>query len=464
MLFHTQAFLLAFLPLTVAAYYALAGHPQARRWATVLASLAFYGYWDWRLVPLLVLSVSVNWVLSLLPPRVPLRAVVAGGVAANLAVLGFFKYADFLAASAAAALGLRHDPYGIVLPLGISFFTFQQISYLVDLGRGSAPRYRLADYALWVTLFPHLIAGPIIRHHEIIDQFALPPLRPGLAERLSRGFTLLVLGIAKKVLIADQLAALADPLFAAAQAGRTLGWAEAWTAGLAFSLQIYFDFSGYSDMAMGLAMLLGLMLPVNFDAPYRACSIREFWRRWHVTLSRFLRDYLYIPMGGNRLAPAARAGATVATMLLGGLWHGAGWTFVAWGGLHGAALAANQAWNARGHRMPGWAGWLLTMLVVVTGFVLFRAADFASAAAIVASMAGAGGLRSVSGAPALQWADLALLAAAGAVATVGPPAHLWAFERLKPHAWIAAPVAAAFVYLLLLVGGGRNTEFIYFQF
>jgi D-alanyl-lipoteichoic acid acyltransferase DltB (MBOAT superfamily) len=463
MLFHTQAFLLAFLPVTLAAYYALAARPQARRWAAILASLAFYGYWDWRLVPLLVLSVSVNWALSLLPPRLALRAVVALGVAANLSVLAFFKYADFLAGSAEALLGLKHDPYGIVLPLGISFFTFQQISYLVDLGRGQAPRYRFSDYALWVTLFPHLIAGPIIRHHEIIDQFALAPLRAGLAERLSRGFVLLVLGIAKKVLIADPLAQLADPLFAAAGAGSALALGQAWIAGLAFALQIYFDFSGYSDMAMGIAMLLGLMLPVNFDAPYRAASIREFWRRWHVTLSRFLRDYLYIPMGGNRRGPALRAAATVATMLLGGLWHGAGWTFVAWGGLHGLALAANQAWSRRGLPMPAPLGWLLTMLVVVVGFVLFRAADFGQAMSIVAGMAGFNGLKS-AGAPPASAAGLAILVLAGFLAAIGPPAHVLAFERMKPVGWIAAPAALAFVYLLLAVGGGRNTEFIYFQF
>ncbi|MGQ0677732.1 MAG: MBOAT family O-acyltransferase [Rhodospirillales bacterium] len=464
MLFHSQAFLLAFLPVTLAAYYALAGHPQARRWAAVAASLVFYGYWDWRLVPLLVLSVLANWALSLLPSRVALRAVVVLGVAANLAVLAFFKYADFLVGSVEALIGLKHDPYGIVLPLGISFFTFQQISYLVDLGRGQAPRYRLSDYALWVTLFPHLIAGPIIRHHEIIDQFALPPLRAGWPERLSRGFVLLVLGVAKKVLLADQLAVLADPLFAASGAGRALGLVEAWTAGVAFSLQIYFDFSGYSDMAMGIAMLLGLMLPVNFDAPYRATSIREFWRRWHVTLSRFLRDYLYIPMGGNRLSPAARAAATVATMLLGGLWPGAGWTFVAWGGLHGIALASNQAWSARGLGMPAWLGWILTMLVVVVGFVLFRAADFGSAAAIIAGMGGFNGLRADPGVSLPALAAMAVLPLAALLALAGPAAHVLAFERLRPRAWVAAPAALAFVYLLLAVGGGRNTEFIYVQF
>ena len=460
MLFHTQAFLLAFLPLTLVAYYALGAYDQARRWAVIAASLAFYGYWDWRLVPLLVGSVIANWLLSHLPPRLPMRAVVMLGVTANLLLLGVFKYADFAIGSVEAAFGLKHDPFGIVLPLGISFFTFQQISYLVDLGRGSAPRYRFADYALWVVLFPHLIAGPIIRHHEIIDQFSLPPLRPGLAERVSRGFVLLTLGIAKKALLADPLALLAEPIFQAASEGRAVGLVDGWCAGLAFSLQIYFDFSGYSDMAMGLGLLLGLMLPLNFLAPYRATSIRDFWRRWHITLSRFLRDYLYIPMGGNRLGRLGRVGATLATMLLGGLWHGAAWTFVAWGALHGVALVANQAWAASGRRCPALLGWLMTMLVVVAGFVLFRANSFSAAADMLTGMAGLHG----KGALAQGARDWWLIPLAGAIAIIGPTAHQVALERLKPSSWLAAATTLLFVYLLLAVGGGRNTEFIYFQF
>jgi D-alanyl-lipoteichoic acid acyltransferase DltB (MBOAT superfamily) len=460
MLFHTQAFLLAFLPLTLAAYYALAARAQARRWAMIAASLVFYGYWDWRLVPLLVGSVVANWLLSLLPPRVALRRVVAFSVGANLLVLGLFKYADFAVGSVEAVLGLKHDPFGIVLPLGISFFTFQQISYLVDLGRGTAPRYRFSDYALWVVLFPHLIAGPIIRHYEIIEQFKLEPLRAGLPERLSRGFVLLTLGIAKKVLLADPLGRLVDPVFQAAAEGRAVGLVEGWCAGLAFSLQIYFDFSGYSDMAMGLGLLLGLMLPLNFLAPYRAASIREFWRRWHITLSRFLRDYLYVPMGGNRLGRGGRACATLGTMLLGGLWHGAGWTFVAWGALHGAALAVNQLWAGANRRCPMLVGWLLTMLVVVAGFVLFRAPSFAAAWEVLTGMAGLNGKgRLMPGAR-----DWWLVPLAGVVAIAGPTAHQLALDKLRPSPWLAGATALLFVYLLLLVGGGRNTEFIYFQF
>ncbi|CAG0962834.1 partial Peptidoglycan O-acetyltransferase, partial [Anaerolineae bacterium] len=240
---------------------------------------------------------------------------------------------------------------------------------------------------------------------------------------------------------------------------KAVGLVDGWAAGLAFSLQIFFDFSGYSDMAMGLGLMLGLMLPVNFLAPYRATSIREFWRRWHITLSRFLRDYLYIPLGGNRAGPRRRAAATVVTMLLGGLWHGAGWTFVAWGGLHGVALAVNQRWSETGRRCPALAGWLLTMLVVVVGFVLFRATGFGAAATMLGGMAGFGGLDAVLGGSA--WS---LIMAAGLVAVFGPAAHQVAVEKLNPQPLLAVAVGLGFVYLLLEIGGGRNTEFIYFQF
>ncbi|MFQ5954347.1 MAG: MBOAT family O-acyltransferase, partial [Kiloniellales bacterium] len=311
MLFHSQVFLLLFLPPTLAGYYAAASRPRLRRWLLVVASLLFYGYWEIRLVPLLVGSVVGNWLVAYLATR-PQAGIEWRhrlpwlGVALNLAVLGVFKYADFFADSLGMLFGVTHDPWNIILPLGISFFTFQQISYLVDLRRGEAPVYDFLDYAVYVTFFPQLIAGPIVRHHEIIHQYREDPWRPGLAQRLSQGLTLLVMGLFKKVVLADGLALIADPIFARAAGVASglgelpLSFAEGWLAALCFTFQLYFDFSGYTDMAIGLALMFGLMLPINFDAPYRATSIREFWRRWHMTLSRFLRDYLYFPMGGNR--------------------------------------------------------------------------------------------------------------------------------------------------------------------
>ncbi len=246
----------------------------------------------------------------------------------------------FFAGTITALTGDAHQGFNIILPLGISFFTFQQISYLVDLRRGQAPVYSLTDYALYVSFFPQLIAGPIVRHNQVIFQYAADPRRDGLEERLARGCTLLIIGMAKKMLLADGLADIADPLYAA---GGGVSAGEAWLAAVAFGGQIYFDFSGYSDMAIGLGLMFGIVLPANFDRPYAATSIRDFWRRWHMTLSGFLRDYLYIPLGGSRRGHIRQVGAILATMLLGGLWHGAGWTFIALGG---------AAWRGAHHQSP----------------------------------------------------------------------------------------------------------------
>ncbi len=459
MLFHSQEFLLAFLPVVLALYYWAAGVPAVRRWLLIAASVFFYGWWDPRLVPLLLGSVMVNWAFARLygPGR---RGLVPLGVTLNLLVLGVFKYADFFADTVTALTGTGHDPWNIVLPLGISFFTFQQISYLIDLRRGTAPRYAFADYALYVSFFPQLIAGPIVRHDEIVNQYALDPRRAGLDERLSRGFVLLVIGLAKKILIADRLAQIADPLYAAAGEATAMTLAEGWMAAAAFGLQIYFDFSAYSDMAIGLGLMFGLALPINFDAPYRAGSIREFWRRWHMTLSRFLRDYLYIPLGGNRHGAARQMAALMVTMLLGGLWHGAGWTFVAWGGLHGAALAVNHAWTRLGGRMPWAAGWALTMLFVFVVWVFFRAESFAAAAHILTAMSGAEGLSL-----AVAKADeLWIVAGAALVALFGVTSHRFALDRMTPIRWGAVAVGLAFAYLALEAGRGQYQEFIYFQF
>jgi alginate O-acetyltransferase complex protein AlgI len=462
MLFSSQVFLIAFLPAVLAAFYLAAAWPRLRVWLLIAASVIFYGYWDLRLVPLLVASVGVNWLFArAIGPRAATWHAFAG-VGLNLLVLGIFKYADFFAGSLSALFGTEHRAWGIVLPLGISFFTFQQVSYLVDRARGRAPLYRFEDYALFVTFFPQLIAGPIVRHNEIIQQYVLHPLRAGFDERFSRGLTLFVIGLAKKTLLADQLSPLADPLFAASAAGTALGMAESWIAAIAFGLQIYFDFSGYSDMAIGLALLFGFILPLNFNAPYRAASVREFWHRWHMTLSRFLRDYLYIPLGGSRHGTARMIFALMATMLLGGLWHGAAWTFVVWGGLHGLALVVQRAWDRTGIVLPRAIGWVLTMLVVFFAWVMFRAESFASAWALWAGMLGAGegGLGFALELPENLW----LIALGAAVVLVLPTSQRIALERLRPSRLTAAATGAVALYVTLLVGGGRAVEFIYFQF
>ena len=456
MLFNSQAFILGFLPGVLALYYAAARWRAGRQAVLVTASLLFYGWWDVRFVPLLVALTVANWLVVQAYARWRRDALLVAGVMLNLLVLGVCKYANFAAGFWTALWGGTHQPWAIVLPLGISFFTFQKISYLVDLRRGDRHVYGLLEFAAFVTFFPQLIAGPLVRHNEIIPQFALPPRRPAMWENLARGAVLFAIGLAKKAAIADTLAPVCDPLFARAAAG-PLNGAEAWAAAGAYTLQIYYDFSGYSDMAIGLGLMFGLRLPFNFASPYRAVSIRDFWRRWHITLSRFLRDYVYIPLGGNRHGPARQAAGVVATMLLGGLWHGAAWTFVAWGGLHGVALAANGAWVRAGLRMPAALGWAATLLFVIAGWVLFRAPDFATAAGVLGSMAGAHGVGRVH----VDNAAVLLLAIA---ALALPPSQDLALKHLRATPWLAVPIGLAVVFLLLLVGGRVPNEFIYFQF
>lgn len=460
MLFNSQTFILLFLPLTVAGYYLLGGVERSRLWLLSVASLAFYAYWDIRFVPLLLFSVAANWLLSLAYGRYPLKQLVFAGIALNLLIIGVFKYSNFLLENVYAVTDQPFHPWHLVLPLGISFFTFQQISYLVDLRRADAPTYPFYKYLTYVTFFPQLIAGPIVRHNEIVAQFDLPPRRAGYEELIARGAALFVIGLFKKSVLADGLAQTATPLFDAAASGQVLSFAEAWIAASSYALQLYFDFSGYSDMAIGLGLLFGFELPINFDAPYRAVSIRDFWRRWHITLSRFLRDYLYIPLGGSRRGPSQQVMAVVVTMLLGGLWHGAGWTFVLWGGLHGAALAVNHGWQKTGIRLPVLLAWFVTLLVVVVAWVLFRAASVESAVSIYRSMIGMHGLAlAADGTPEL-W--LFVLAASAAV--LGPTSQQMAYTMLRPTRSMAILVALALVTLTVRLGDAGYSEFIYFQF
>ena len=458
MLFNSTIFILAFLPITVGAYYLCAGRPTGRRLVLALASTLFYAWWDWRFIPLLAGSVTANWLLVEGMHRTHRRGLLTAAVVLNLGLIGIFKYADFFADSFAFLAGGTHGSFDILLPLGISFFTFQQISYVVDVRRGTKARYSFLDYYLFVTFFPQLIAGPIVRHDEIIGQFAADPRRPGMWERLTRGAALFLIGVAKKVAIADQAAKIADPLFDAVLEGGGLLAADAWAAVGAYTLQIYFDFSGYSDMAIGLGLLCGFLLPFNFNAPYRSLSIQDFWRRWHMTLSRFLRDYLYIPLGGNRRGPRRQALNVSLTMLLGGLWHGAAWTFIAWGGWHGLGLAAQGAWARLGRSLPRPLAWAITLLFVMVGWVLFRAADFPAASRMIASMFGAYGWGG-------RFPALWLVLPVGAVvALVGPTSQEAALVRLAPRRRLGLALGVACLLLLLLIGGELKNEFIYFQF
>ncbi|MBR0671407.1 MBOAT family O-acyltransferase [Neoroseomonas soli] len=460
MLFNSQALILGLLPLALAGWY-LAPTRVARQVWVVLASLVFYAFWDLRFVPVLVGLTLLNWLVARAHAGNPRGWWADLGIAMNLGVLGWVKYANFVADNVAWILGGRHEQWNIILPLGVSFYVFQKVSYLIDLKRGQAKTYRLSDFFLFVTFFPQLVAGPLVRHNEVIWQFALDPRRPEMAENLARGFVLFTIGLVKKVAIADTVAPVADAIFGRAAGVEALGAGDAWLGTLAYTLQIYFDFSGYSDMALGLAMMFGLRLPANFDAPYRSASIREFWRRWHMTLSRFLRDYLYVPMGGNRAGAARQAVNVIVTMLLGGLWHGAAWTFVAWGGLHGIALAVNGAWARAGLRMPWVLGWALTMLFVMVGWVLFRAPDFATAARMLGTMAGGPW---TGGAFAMDTTQTVALLGGCVAAVFGPASQTFALERLRAMPWVGATAGVVLFLMLLLIGGRVPNEFIYFQF
>ena len=368
MLFNSRLFILVFLPVALAGFLAAGrlGRRAAMVWL-LAASLFFYAWWKPVFLLLLLVSIAVNFAVGRLILRHGGRGWLVAGLVFNLGLLGFFKYAGLF------GLG------GVFLPLGISFFTFQQVMYLVDTARGGLGRVALLDYACFIAFFPHLISGPIVRPSHILPQFAA--LRPwaGLKDRLVLGTELFMLGLAKKLVLADGLARFAEPGFAAAARHDPLSLIEAWVALLAYGLQIYFDFSGYSDMAIGLARLFGIEFPVNFNSPYKARNISAFWRRWNITLSGFLRDYLYIPLGGNRRGEGRRVRNLMITMLLGGLWHGAAWRFLLWGGLHGVYLVLH-GWAERvGLRIPARLGWALTLLCVLLAWVPFRAEGFGAA-------------------------------------------------------------------------------------
>jgi alginate O-acetyltransferase complex protein AlgI len=461
MLFNSFAFLLVFLPLALAAHVAVERYqPQYRLLLLTVLSFAFYGYWDWRFVPLLGLSILINWLVAQSFVKSRLAGAEQGwtiiaAIAANLFVLGIFKYTGFLVDAVNGVSGAGLIRPEIALPLGVSFFTFHHVMYLTDLRDGKAPTYDLNRYALYIGFFPQVLAGPLVRWSELMHQLDERPYRAGWEERAARGIMLLTLGLAKKVLIGDPLSEYVNPVFKLAADGKVVSVLEAWQAVLGFTFQIYFDFSGYTDMALGIALLFGVMLPQNFDAPYRARSLQDFWRRWHMTLSRFLRDYLYIKLGGSRSGINVQLFALFMTMALGGLWHGAGWTFVAWGVAHGVGLCAGVLWRKRNLPFPPLLGGVLTFVFVMLCWVLFRATSFAAALTIYKAMLGFAPLGT-----GFKWRSLAV---ASAFAMIGPTS--WTLVQKAPVTrWVAALFAVLFVFILLKIGDDANYDFIYFQF
>jgi D-alanyl-lipoteichoic acid acyltransferase DltB (MBOAT superfamily) len=498
MLFNSYMFIFVFLPAAVAGFFLIArvgGKRIAQAWL-VAVSLAFYS-WDnpALLLPLILGSAVGNYCFGLLLGREGAsakgRVFLAVGVAANLALLGYFKYANFFADNLQGIFPSLPKLDPILLPLGISFYTFQQIAYLVDAYRGLTREYDFLRYCLFVKFYPQLVAGPIVHHGEILPQFAQDRIYKPHAGNFAVGITIFVIGLFKKVLIADQIGPTATLVFDAAAGGHLPTFAEAWLGTAAYAFQIYFDFSGYSDMAIGLGRMLGIRIPLNFASPYKAVNIIDFWRRWHMTLSRFLRDYLYFSLGGNRKGKVRRYVNLMLTMLLGGLWHGAGWTFLVWGGLHGTYLCINHGWhalmralgrdpNARGSFAGRAGGWAVTFLAVLVAWVFFRARGFDAAWRMLSAMMG---LRGLDMAIPFR-AATPLLASAGLLAWVvlAPNTQQWlaSFKpayaaekgpdamslprrfRWRPIPPLACATAVAAVIILMKLRGA--SEFIYWQF
>ncbi|RYJ01195.1 MAG: MBOAT family protein [Acetobacteraceae bacterium] len=466
MIFASFEFLFLFLPLFFAVYFATPF--RWRNWPILVLSWGFYAWWRVDFLALLVAVTGFTFVTALAMdragPGTPRgRRLLVLGLVGNLGVLGYFKYANFGVASLNALLlaaGLAPIPWaGILLPIGLSFYVLQSVSYLIDVRRGDVPvSRRFVDYAAYKAIFAQLIAGPIVRYAEIERELRS---RAHSLAQFGLGARRFMLGFAMKVCLADTLAPLVDAAFTLPAPSL----ADAWTGAIAYTLQLFFDFAGYSAMAIGLAAICGFRFPENFANPYLAGSIQEFWQRWHMTLSRFLRDYLYIPLGGNRRGPRRTTINLLLTMVIGGFWHGANWTFVAWGAWHGGLLAAHRSWRAAGGRpLPWLAGHALLMLAVILGWVVFRAADLAEAGRVYRGMLG------LNGGPLSdelawqvtpdQWGCLLIAAVAIHLPRLRWPAPLAAAGRLL------APVAplAAFALGIVLLYSRAAVPFLYFQF
>lgn len=393
MLFNSFEFILAFLPLTVLLYYLL-NHFIGRdsgKILLLLASLFFYGWWNPAYLPLILGSMVINFLIgktiSGLSTGSKQSLLFYLGITFNIGLLVYFKYFNFLIENIDAITYFDFNTLNIVLPLAISFFTFQQIAYLSDSKNGLTGKYNFFNYGLFVSFFPQLIAGPIVHHEEMMPQFADKYSLKVNYNNLSKGLYVFALGLGKKVIVADSFAQIANAGYTSPEILNTL---EAWVVSLSYAVQLYFDFSGYSDMAIGAALMFNIKLPINFNSPYKALSIQDFWRRWHMTLSRFLRDYLYISMGGNRRGESKTLRNLFITFLLGGIWHGAGWTFVMWGAMHGAALIVHRVWSKSKLNMPNVLAWFLTFNFVNIAWVFFRANSFNDAVTIVKTMFGFG--------------------------------------------------------------------------
>lgn len=460
MLFNSYEFIFLFLPITFLGFFLLGkygGEKTAILWL-VLVSLFFYGWWDFRYVPLLFGSICFNYLVGKkIEKHSGRKPWLLVGIVINVALLGYFKYTGFFLNTVNTLAGVDwFDVSHIVLPLGISFFTFTQTAYLIDIYRGETKNHSFLTYCEFVTIFPHLIAGPIINHRNMIPQFTDTKNFLLDYRNIAMGISLFTMGLFKKVVIADALSPWVGKVFARTD---SLTFIEAWIGALGYTFQLYFDFSGYSEMAIGLGLMFNLKFPQNFNSPYQATSVIDFWRRWHMTLGLWVKDYLYIPMGGNQHGEIKKMYNLFASMLIIGLWHGAGWTFVFWGGLHGIFLMVNHQWRRLKINLPQPANWFLTFMCAVIAWVFFRAENFHDAVAILLAMADWGNIASKSMENLTRPAELIGVLMIVLITCPNPQKMMAGFHTNKK--WLVAMVILG---IWTLCSFSQVSDFLYFQF
>ena len=485
MLFNSYLYIFIFLPVVYLGFLGLTRF-SSYKWVVtwlVVASLFFYGWWNPVYLGLLGVSILVNYSLGHALQRMQgdlRKPLMIAGIVFNVGLLAYFKYANFFVDTVEVVSGREFTFSEVALPLAISFITFQKIAFLMDVYRRKIVMSDFMTFCLFVVFFPQLIAGPIVHYAQIVPQLQKRLMVSSRARECAMGVSLFVLGLAKKVLIAGQLATFANPVFAAAASGAVVQTHDAWLGALAYTFQLYFDFSGYADMAIGAALLFGIKLPINFLSPYKATSIIDFWRRWHISLSNFLRDYVYFSFGGNRNGEVMKLAAIFMTMFIGGVWHGAGWTFVLWGVLHGSYLVINHLWRSHGPALQGrvWlvAAHILTFICVVFGWVLFRADGVDSAALLMKSMVG---VVPTTGNQGTEYADSAALywvIGAYLICMLFPSAMEYfrmarqtgirslVLGRLKFRPRFMTAMAISAIFIACVANMGKISEFLYFQF
>jgi len=458
MLFNSFEFIFIFLPLTLSMFYFFIhkGFNQLAIFSLALMSLLFYSYWNYKYTLLIIISISLNYLTGYLISLTANRKILIAGVSFNLLLLAYYKYCNFFIDNINKVSLANIRTLNIILPLAISFFTFTQIAYIVDTYRNRAVKYDFLSYSLFVLFFPHLIAGPIVYHKEIIPQFTDKKTFQVNYLNISTGILLFFVGLFKKVIVADYFSPHVSAVFELAEHPTFF---EAWAGALSYTMQIYFDFSGYTDMALGLACLFNIKMPHNFDSPYKSNSIIGFWRRWHITLSRFLKDYLYIPLGGSRLGKPRKYLNLMITMLLGGLWHGAGWTFVIWGGLHGLYLCVNHGFRSMAIKINRLIGRIITFTAVVVAWVFFRAKDLESAFTV---LKGCIGLNGINLHPEYATREEVFFILLALIAVNVLPNSMCLANNIKPQfKWFVFAIILALTSLTMI---DNPSEFLYFQF